>query len=328
MDSLQILVVEDESIIAKDIQSSLLNLGYSVTGLVSSGEEAIKMAGEKRPDLVLMDIMLRGETDGIDTANEIRKRFGIPIIFCTAYADDKMIERAKVTEPFGYMIKPFEDRELNITIKMATYKHKMEIKLKENQEWFSTILKSINDALIATDVNGCITLVNRVAESLVGFKQEELMGKELRHVLNIIDCQTGIQIECPVITTLRKHTSTNLENSVLVVNNDHIQIEHTSIAIKNENGNIIGAVMVFRDITMRIKTENSREKLILKLQKALTKINTLSGLLPICASCKKIRDDKGYWNQIELYIQKHSGVEFTHSICPDCSKLLYPEIWK
>lgn len=198
MEKIKILVVEDERIIAKDIQNSLENLGYIVLGVAASGEEALKKVEELRPDMAIIDIVLEGETDGIEVATEFQSRFNIPVIYLTAHEDDNTLERAKITEPFGYITKPFEEKELRIAIRMALYKHKM---------------------------------------------------------------------------------------------------------------------------------ETERKELIQQLQLSLAKIQTLSGLLPICASCKKIRDDKGYWNQLERYIQDHSHVEFTHGICPECMLKLYPELY-
>lgn len=328
MDKLRILIVEDESIIARDIQTSLLTLGYSVIAMVSNGDDAIKIAEEEKPDLILMDIILKGKMDGIETAIEIRKRFNIPIIYCTAYADDKMLERAKITESFGYLIKPFEDRELNITIEMAIYKHRMETKLKESESWLNTTLKSINEAIIATDTKGQVTFMNPVAQLLTGFLQKDAINKEIHEIINIIDTETAEPIESPITKVIEQNTATNLAIDIMKTKeNENIQVEHSATAIRNDNEEIIGVVMMIRDISERIKTQKSREKLINKLQAALTQIRTLSGLLPICASCKKIRDDKGYWNQIEYYIQEHSEAEFTHSICPECTKQLYPQLY-
>jgi CheY-like chemotaxis protein len=126
MTKAQILVVEDEGIIALNVQSSLKSLGYDVPIVVASGEEAIAKAERTRPDLVLMDIMLEGELDGVEAAEQIRERFNIPVIYLTACADDDTLQRARITEPFGYLLKPFEERELHTTIEMALYKHKAE----------------------------------------------------------------------------------------------------------------------------------------------------------------------------------------------------------
>jgi CheY-like chemotaxis protein len=129
-----ILVVEDEAVTAMDMQRRLKNLGYNVPVVVSSGEEAIKKVTENHPDLILMDINLNNEMDGIDASSKIHSFSDIPVIYMTAYSDDKTLERAKITEPFGYLIKPFKDREVNITIEIALYRHEMEKKLKESYE--------------------------------------------------------------------------------------------------------------------------------------------------------------------------------------------------
>jgi len=128
----RIMIVEDEMIVAGDIKRTLQDKEYVVSTVVSSGEEAIKKAEADNPDLVLMDIVLKGEMDGIETAKQIRSRFNIPVLYLTAYANKKMLERAKITEPFGYIIKPFNEKELHSNIEMALYKHKAEGKLKES----------------------------------------------------------------------------------------------------------------------------------------------------------------------------------------------------
>ena len=127
----KIMIVEDEWITADDIRMSLENLGYTVTSMVTSGEEAIKNAEKDKPDLVLMDIMLKGEMDGIEAASQIRSCYNIPIIYLTAYADEKILERARITEPFGYIVKPFVNEDLKIAIEIALYKHRVEKERKK-----------------------------------------------------------------------------------------------------------------------------------------------------------------------------------------------------
>ena len=186
----KILIVEDEGIVILHISKALENLGYIVAGIANYGDDAIVKATEIRPDLVLMDIVLKGPVDGIDAAEKIHAILNIPVIYLTAHADESTLLRAKVTGPFGYIVKPFRERDLQIAIEFALYKS---------------------------------------------------------------------------------------------------------------------------------RTEGERTLLIHRLQDALEHVRTLSGMLPICAYCKKIRDDKGYWNQLETYLSEHSGTEFTHSICPDCA---------
>lgn len=135
-----VLVVEDESIVSKDIQQSLKKLGYNVVGAAATGENAVALALETRPDIILMDIMLKGEMNGIEAATRIRSEANIPVIFLTAYADESTLGKAKVTQPYGYIIKPFKEIDIHTTIEMALYKHKKEAEvLKERDLLFSLV---------------------------------------------------------------------------------------------------------------------------------------------------------------------------------------------
>ncbi len=143
----RVLIVEDESIVAMDLKNSLKILGYEVVGTAATGEEAIARANETRPDLVLMDIMLKGDMDGVQASEAIRSRHDIPIIFLTACADDSTLQRAKVTEPLGYLLKPFDEWELHGHIDVALYRHQMERKLRESEERYSLATQGANDGL-------------------------------------------------------------------------------------------------------------------------------------------------------------------------------------
>ncbi|MBF0564168.1 MAG: response regulator [Nitrospirae bacterium] len=265
----QILVVEDEIIIAKDIQRSLENLGYDVTAAVASGEEALKKILVKKPDLVLMDIMLQGEIDGIETANEIRSEYDIPVIYLSAYADEKMLERAKISEPFGYMLKPFEDRELLTNIEMALYKHKLERRLRENEEWLSTTLNSIGDAVVATDVNLCINFMNPVARQFTGWQLNDARGKHLREVFNVVDAWKIDLLEdhSTLFATFHRTNKIELRGLELISLNGQAMLINGCIApIKDYKGNITGVVLAFQNITERKLAEEAlamqREKFI------------------------------------------------------------------
>ena len=133
MEKSKILVVEDENIVALDIKNRLKKLGYSVPSIASTGEEAVKKAEITAADLVLMDIMLKGDMDGIEAAENIREQYNIPVIYLTAYADDKILERAKLTQPYGYISKPFKEKDLRTNIEMALHKHKMEKRQTEEK---------------------------------------------------------------------------------------------------------------------------------------------------------------------------------------------------
>ena len=144
-----VLVVEDESIVAKDIQNSLKKLGYTVPSVENTGEDAIDAAGLHRPDLILMDIMLKGDISGIEAAEQIKNRYQIPVIFLTAYADESTLSKAKVTEPYGYIIKPFKEIDLHTSIEMALYKHGKEQEVKKERDLYSSIVldKSSEDCI-------------------------------------------------------------------------------------------------------------------------------------------------------------------------------------
>ena len=142
-----IIVVEDEVIVAGHIEKKLKSRGYDVKAVVHSGEDAVRKAGELRPDLVLMDIRLDGEMDGVQAAEQIRGLFDIPVVYLTAYADEETLRRARITEPFGYIIKPYEARELHCAIEIAVYKHEMEQKLKASEERYALAARGANDGL-------------------------------------------------------------------------------------------------------------------------------------------------------------------------------------
>ena len=181
----RILVVEDQRLIAADLEVILKKLGYVVVGNVSSGENAISDADRLRPELVLMDIHLSGEMDGIQAAEIIRDRYNVPVVYLTAYADEVTILRAKKTTPFGYLVKPFNERELRATIEIAFYTHQMERTLADERakrhaaEEFKVLVEGVRDyAIFMLGVDGRVTTWNSGAERLRGYKADEIIGKD------------------------------------------------------------------------------------------------------------------------------------------------------
>ncbi|MBD3182005.1 response regulator [Candidatus Poribacteria bacterium] len=173
-ENIKILVVEDEGIVAQHIKKILERIGYTVSKLVSSGEKAIDFIKQERPNLVLMDIMLKGQMDGIDTAQQIRNKFNIPVVYLTAYADNGTLQRAKQTEPYGYLVKPFQEKDLRTTIEMAIYKHKMESKLAESEERFYQLVNLLPEIVFETDINNNIIFANQTAFREYGYTPEKL----------------------------------------------------------------------------------------------------------------------------------------------------------
>ncbi|MBI5675929.1 MAG: PAS domain S-box protein [Nitrospirae bacterium] len=249
-----ILVVEDESIVAEDIKTSLEKMGYAVPAVVSTGAEAIQKASELNPDLVLMDIMLKDKMSGITAAGQIRSLFNIPVIYLTAYVDDDTLERAKLTEPFGYITKPFDDRELKGTIEIALYKSSIDRKSKESREWFLVTLRSIGDAVIATDTEGKVIFMNPVAMELTGWSEGEAIGMDVEEVFNIVNEATGEKLACPARKVLTHGKIEGRANHTILIsrNGKKIHIDDSGAPIRDEDGGIAGVVMVFRDITERM----------------------------------------------------------------------------
>ncbi len=257
MSKAKIMVVEDEGIEALDIQNRLIGLGYECPEIVLSGDNAVQKAGEINPDLVLMDIMLHGETDGIAAAEQIQASLDIPIIFLTAYANEDTLQRAKITEPYGYIVKPFRERDLHITIDMALYKHGMEKKLREREKWFATTLRSIGDAVIATDQDVVITFINAVAQCLTGWSEAEALGRNLGEVFRISNRETHEPVESPVARVLRDGAVAGLANHTVLKTKDgqEIPIDDSAAPIIDDRGSITGVVLVFRDIKERERAE-------------------------------------------------------------------------
>lgn len=253
------MVVEDEGIIAQDIKNCLEGLGYIVPDVVFTGREAIQRAEELRPDLVLMDIVLKGDIDGIETATEIRRKYNIPIVYLTAYEDDRTLKRAKLTEPLGYILKPFEERYLRSSIEMALYKHQMETRLKENERWLSTILKSVGDAVIVTDNEGLIRYMNPVAETLIGWKLHEIAGKNISEILKLIDESSKEPVQNPIEKSLNENINVARSNHTVLIakSGKEIAIDHSSSPLRDDKGRLTGAVLIIQDITQRKFSENA-----------------------------------------------------------------------
>jgi diguanylate cyclase (GGDEF)-like protein/PAS domain S-box-containing protein len=256
MDKRRILVVEDERLVAKHIENMVRDLGYDVTAVVATGEDAVRTALEKTPDLVLMDIMLRGEMDGIEASEQVWEQAAIPVVYLTAYADESTLERAKVTEPFGYLLKPFEERELYTAIEMALYKHKMDTRLKERERWLATILASIGDGVISTDKEGRVSFMNSMAETLTGRKKADCQGKGLVEVLNLIGEKSGKRVPISARNIARKEPWLPADQGLLLLRPDgKLPVEIGAALIRGEKNAIDGTVLVFRDVTQRKQQE-------------------------------------------------------------------------
>jgi two-component system cell cycle sensor histidine kinase/response regulator CckA len=223
---------------------------------------------------VLMDIMLEGKMDGVEAAERIRGTFDLPVIFLSAYSDNATLDRAKITEPFGYILKPFDERELHTTIEIALYRHQMERKIKESEHWFSTTLRSIGDAVITTDLRQVVTFMNPIAERLTEWKATEAVGVPLQAVFRIINEKTRAPVESPVDKALHRQEVVELSESSILISKGgrEIPIDNNAAPIKDEKNEAKGVVLVFREITVRKKLEKQ-----LRQAQKMESIGTLAG---------------------------------------------------
>ena len=182
METSRILIVEDEHIVAMDIQNYLEHNGYQAAGHADNGADALRQAASLHPDLVLMDINLKGDMDGIEAAIQIRAKHNLPVVFLTAFANQSTIERAKVAEPYGYLLKPFDERELIAAIEMALYKNSMENRLRESEAKFRGVVKNASDGIAMTDYQGVVIEWNAALESITGLKRGEVIGRPIWEV--------------------------------------------------------------------------------------------------------------------------------------------------
>ena len=309
----KILIVEDEFIIGFGIQHILEKNNYQVCGIISKGEEAILKAIELQPDLILMDINLAGEIDGIEAADEIKKNYIIPVIFLTSYVDSLTVNRAKKSNPFAYLVKPVDSKELLITIEMALYKFEMQNLLKDKENTFKSILRNLSDAVVATFNDYRINFHNNVAEKL--FK--EIPALQFRSIfeLNILD-NDGNKIKSIDDYILEQNNIIHYKDKIL---------ECTASKIINDKYEASGFVFVFRDISDKYKLKQENENYINDLNKAIQEIKRLSGLLSICSYCQKIKDENGVWQKNEDFSNFRSDLQKSHGICPDCLKKMFPD---
>ena len=259
---LRVLVVEDEVIIAEELKARLPRLGATVVAIADTGVRAIEAAAEHGPDLVLMDINLKGPMDGIEAAGIIRERRQIPVLFLTAHSDPQTLGRAKGADPFGYLLKPFDERNLVVGIEMAMHRHRMDGGLRETGRRQEATLGSIGDGVIATDAEGLVTFMNPMAEELTGWPLAEARGRPVTEVFSILAESTRTLVENPVMQALELNRVVDAEEPVLLVPHGGapIAIEETSAPIAGNNGTPRGAVVVFRDIRRRRLAEAAEKR--------------------------------------------------------------------
>jgi len=291
MDRFKILIVEDDILVAEDIKQYLQNSKYFVTSIVDSGQEALTKIKESPPDLILMDIVLKGKMNGIETAQRIRFQFDIPIIYITAYSGDDILQQAKSTQPYGYIIKPINDKELLISIEIALNKYRekknIEIHLFESETKYNQLIENINDSFVLLDEKGIISFVNDNFLDLIGYTQEELIGQSIKEFL-----EKGSLDKYIKQAVKKKEEKSLLSEIVWKRKNGQKIITRTSLEIIYEENIFIGWAMVLTDITehRRVEEELIRSQVELRrLYQYLQNVREKEGKL----IAREIHDELG-----------------------------------
>ncbi|HPB56638.1 MAG TPA: response regulator, partial [Candidatus Aminicenantes bacterium] len=252
----RLLIVEDEAIVARDIEDVLKRLGYDVCCSVSSGEEAVEKARSSLPDLILMDIFLKGEKDGIQATEEIQSQYEIPVVYLTSYADSLTLERAKCTAPYGYLLKPFQERDLKSAVEIALCKSRSEKILREKERVFSAILFSLAEGVITADPQGNVLFLNDFAEKLLQIPFEKAKGKRLSSLFTLKRVCEGGEEEVRLLECVAGGRADF--NDLLLVSSEGAKhcVDGTLTPLSGE----AGFVCVLRNIEERKKAQEELQK--------------------------------------------------------------------
>ncbi|EFL50500.1 putative PAS/PAC sensor protein [Solidesulfovibrio fructosivorans JJ]] len=266
----RVLIVEDEGVVALDLARRLSQLGYAVCGPTDRGEDALRLARDLSPDIVLMDIVLDGALDGVDAAGRIRDELAVPVVFLTAHADPETLRRAGAAGPYGYITKPFENRDLTTTLDIALYKSRMERRLRDNEQWTAMTLHYLGEGVITADPQGLVRFANPMAETLLGVSAARLLGRDLATLYKTLrdpeqgDIPDGLEGAREVAILCREDGS-------------RLPVEQTLSSILDDRGRALGTVLVFRDISRRRDVERALRDSVAGLRLALTEtVNALT----------------------------------------------------
>jgi PAS domain S-box-containing protein len=255
------MIVEDEGLIAHDIAGSVERIGHVVAGIASSGSEALALLEHSLPDLILMDIRLQGDLDGIDLALKVRLQYNIPIVFLTSHADSATLQRAKQAEPYGYLTKPFLAPTLGSTIEMALYKHQGDQGVAQREAWLSSVLYTTPAPTIVTDGDGRILMLSQSAERLLGCSLAEVQGTTWTVAVCLFDEDTGAELEDLAVRAMAQFKTSRLPKGTLLrkAGGGEISVEG-EIAPRLSQGQTVGAIVTIRDTTQRNEEERFRRQ--------------------------------------------------------------------
>ncbi len=253
----KIMIVEDESIIALDIKSSLSHLGYAITGVAASGDIALIKIEENRPDLVLMDIHLKGEMNGIQAAAIIKSNFYLPVIYLTANADSRTFQAAQSTDPHAYLLKPFDEKSLGIAIEVALNQHRKSQAVKASEHWYANAFQCLNEAVMATDSVGSIVFMNALAEEMTGVTLSDAIDQPIANILRLqrkiqqvdrlpLRKKDGIKSILTAVLDSGAAIPLPADTQLITSSLSFISIEGSATSIRDASGRITGSLFVFR----------------------------------------------------------------------------------
>lgn len=324
METAKILVVDDEIFSLQGMSRMMRKAGYN-TFEANNGSDCLRLATEYRPDLILLDVVMP-DIDGREVCRLIKsnpetKDVYVVLLSGVKTESDSQAEGLEHGAD-GYIVKPIPNRELLARVKAMLRLKFAESRLAEALEFNNKILatSSVGIATFASD--GRITFANEAMPGIIGGTKEQILAENFR----VIDSWkvSGLLDAAELVLS----TGGKQRREVHIVTSFGKDVWLDCHLDRFTSGEEFHLLVTINDITAIKLAEQEKEKLIGELQEALSKVKTLSGFIPICASCKKIRNDKGYWEQIENYIRDRSQAEFSHSICPDCARKLYPEFYK
>ncbi len=320
----KVLLVEDDPLYANLVKEMLTwdQPGQIELSWCDHLGLALETLGGKPFDVILLDMSLP-DSQGLVTLERILdKAETVPVVIVTGAEDEDLANRAILEGAEDYMVKgTFDGRAINRAIRYAIDR-KRAVAARSR---LAAIVESSEDAIIGQQLDGTITSWNSSAERIFGYTAEEVIG----HPISILVPPDRFEELAVTLDRIRSGEHVGHYETVRVRKDGHpIYVSLSLSPIKETESRVVGASSIARDITESRRIREEREKLLYELQQAMSKVKVLSGLIPICANCKKIRDDKGYWNHLEVYIRTHSEADFTHGICPACLEKLYPELGK
>ncbi len=249
METVQILIVEDEALVALSVKSCLEKAGYGIPRIASTAEEALNMLAFAKPDLILMDISLSGKMNGIEAAAIIKETSRVPVIYLTAHSDPETLERAKVTEPFGYILKPFDEHVLNSTIMMALQKAAGQEETRRTKEELAEILRSIGDGVIVTSGDGTVVFVNSAARKLLGLAGPIAPDARVSALFPSAGGRAADAVANELEKVMRRGTGADSADRILLPGDGtRGEIDVRFDPFKSENGTVKGAVLTLRDV--------------------------------------------------------------------------------